>query len=145
MVRWKIKRCKVKLINEEARTVVMHRGSDRLRGGIATHLDASISIGRWTFHPTGDRHRVVDARNIVHDRGVLDRAITIVHSTWGDRTAGGCRWRLLCDWDSIAMQSWCDWTAIVALLWAIMPRVLRSEGPRSSCDRGHHFQRIKRL
>ena len=60
---------------------MMHRGSDRLRGDIATHLDASISIGRWTFHRMVDRHRAVDAQNIVQNRGVLDRAIVIVHST----------------------------------------------------------------
>ena len=64
-------------LHSDAWTVVMHRESDGLRGGIATHLNAWISIRRWTCHRMVECHRAVDTP---HDHGVLDRVIAIVHS-----------------------------------------------------------------
>ena len=125
-------------LHPDAQTAVMRQESDGLKGGIATHLDASISIGRW----------------IAIGRSTLEMLFTIVvylivRSLSSTQPEAIGRLAFVAeDFFAIAVRSPRDRGAIEPRSWlthgAIMPRFPLSDGPRFSCDRGHHFHRIKR-
>ena len=120
-------------------TIVTNRDHDASEGDtrrISTHLDAAIAIRRWTL----DEDEMVP-----HDHGLAstcdhDRPVNLKQIGWLAFVVE--------DFYAIAVRLPRDHGAIEPRSWltlgAIVPRLPLSDGPRSSCDHGHHFHRIKR-